>query len=96
MLHGAPIGRYSPSFERVWSKAPIIKIAGVKDRFGYGNKNSPHFIKVAEGQASAVVPARIGSRKQSMLTQINPPEDALVLPETTRNRANTTVVQFYK
>lgn len=49
LLHGAPIGRYSPSYERVWSKAPTIEIAGVKDRFGYDNKNSPLFVKVAEG-----------------------------------------------
>ena len=32
---GAPIGRYSPNYERVWSKAPAIGIIGVKDRFGY-------------------------------------------------------------
>jgi len=49
LLHGALVGRYSPNYERVWSKAPVIQIAGVKDRFGYGNKNSPNFVKRAEG-----------------------------------------------
>ena len=53
LLHGALVGRYSPNYDRVWSKAPEIQIAGVKDRFGYGNKNSPNFVKPAEGQASA-------------------------------------------
>lgn len=49
LLHGAPIGRYSPSYERVWTRAPSIEIAGNKDRFGYENKNSPNYIKQAEG-----------------------------------------------
>lgn len=53
LMHGAPLGRYNPSYERVWSKAPIIEIAGVKDRFGYDNKNSPLYVKPAEGQISA-------------------------------------------
>ena len=53
LLHGAPIGRYNPSYDRVWSKAPQIQIAGVKDRFGYGSKFSPNYVKPAEGQASA-------------------------------------------
>ena len=53
LLHGAPIGRYNPSYDRVWSKAPQIQIAGVKDRFGYGSTFSPNYVKPAEGQASA-------------------------------------------
>lgn len=53
LLHGAPIGRYSPSYQRVWHQAPIINIKGVKDRFGYENKNSPLYVKPAEGQISA-------------------------------------------
>ena len=53
-MHGAPIGRYSPSYERVWTKAPQIEIAGTKTRFDYDNRNSPHFVKLAEGQASAM------------------------------------------
>jgi len=31
----------------------MIEIKGVKDRFGYENKNSPMFVKPAEGQISA-------------------------------------------
>lgn len=45
LLHGAPIGRYSPNYERVWARAPSVEIAGTADRFGYNNKNSPMYVK---------------------------------------------------
>ncbi len=55
LLHGAPIGRYSPNYANVWTNAPKIEIAGVKDRFGYGDKNSPMYVKPPEGEASAML-----------------------------------------
>ena len=61
LLHGAPIGRYSPTYENVWSNAPSIEIAGVKDRFGYGDKNQPMYVKPPEGEASAMLSAQASS-----------------------------------
>ena len=101
LLHGAPIGRYSPSYERVWSKAPVIAIAGVKDRFGYENKNSPNFVKVAEGQASAagitaasIVKAVLRGERKSVMTSNS--KDKIAVSPTSRNQANKTMIQFKK
>ena len=54
LLHGAPLGRYNPSYHHVTPKIREVEIKGVKDRFGYNNKNSPHYIKPAVGQHSAM------------------------------------------
>ena len=99
LLHGAPLGRYSPNYERVWSKAPIIAIAGVKDRFGYENKNSPNFVKVAEGQASAagitaasIVKAVLKGERNSVMTSNS--KDKIAVSPKSRNQANKTMIQF--
>ena len=93
LLHGAPIGRYSPSYERVWSKAPVIAIAGVKDRFGYNNKNSPNYVKVAEGQVSAagiVKEVLLRGERKSVVTSTS--KDKIAMSPKSRNRANKTMV----
>ena len=97
MLHGAPFCRYSPSYDRVWSKAPVIEIAGVKDRFGYDNKNSPLYVKRAEGQVSAAGIIKEALRKGRNSVN-NSKYDARtnVDAQTSRNRANQTVVNFTK
>mmetsp|Transcript_37382 Transcript_37382/g.49138 ORF Transcript_37382/g.49138 Transcript_37382/m.49138 type:complete len:149 (+) Transcript_37382:694-1140(+) len=93
LLHGAPIGRYSPTYDRVWIKAPEISIAGVKDRFGYGNVNSPNFVKPAEGQISAAgsIPhqrrRRNSSRSQGSKERKGP-------NTINRNKINKTAVAF--
>ena len=94
LLHGAPIGRYSPNYERVWSKAPIIAIAGVKDRFGYDNKNSPNFVKIAEGQISAagIVKAVLRNTERKSVFTTDGKAKTAVLPTSSRNRANKTMV----
>ena len=94
LLHGAPIGRYSPNYERVWSKAPQIAIAGVKDRFGYDNKNSPNYVKRAEGQVSAagIVKAVLRGDRKSVITMGS--KNKIPMSPKSRNRANKTMVQF--
>lgn len=94
-MHGAPLGRYNPSYERVWSKAPIIEIAGVKDRFGYDNKNSPLYIKPAEGQVSAAgeIDNFVRNRKGSHGAD-DGNHSVLQVAEASRNKANKTMVQF--
>jgi len=93
LLHGAPIGRYSPSYERVWSKAPVIAIAGVKDRFGYDNKNSPNYVKRAEGQVSAagIVREVLRGDRKSVVT-IGSKDKKIAMSIKSRNRANKTMV----
>ena len=95
LQHGAPIGRYSPSYERVWNKAPIIEIAGVKDRFGYNNKNSPLYVKPAEGQSSAmgVIDSAMKRQRRSVIENTNSAAELTVSPDA-RSRANKTTIQF--
>ena len=100
LQHGAPIGRYSPSYERVWKKAPEIGIVGVADRFGYENKNSPLYVKPAEGQASAMGTIEDTERKRrSVIENSNSAEHLKELSPsaTVRSRANkTTTATFNK
>ena len=70
LLHGAAIGRYNPIYDRVWTKSPEVQIVGVKDRFGYDNKNSPNFVKPAEGQVSAMGSAVSPPSRRATQTQV--------------------------
>ena len=92
LLHGAPIGRYNPSYDRVWSKAPQIQIAGVKDRFGYGSKFSPNYVKPAEGQASAAG-GNYYKKVERSFSNTGNPGHFKTMPSS-RDAKNKTTVQF--
>lgn len=93
LQHGAPIGRYSPSYERVFRASPTIEIAGVKDRFGYENKNSPMYVKPAEGQASAA--GEIDALVKERLSAIARSKKSLHNDVASRNRATANKTQIH-